>query len=56
VVGSVFPLKHAVGLFTAALRPDGGGRGFPWADLVVVGAWTLAAAWLAGRMRWYEKS
>jgi ABC-type multidrug transport system permease subunit len=55
LVGSVFPLKHAVALFTAALRPDGG-PGFDWTGLAVLGAWTVAAACLAARMPWYDKS
>jgi ABC-2 type transport system permease protein len=55
LVGSVFPLKHAVALFTAALRPDAG-PGFGWTGLAVVAAWTAAAAGLAARMPWYEKS
>ncbi|MBG0817904.1 ABC transporter permease [Planomonospora sp. ID82291] len=38
--GDVFPLKHLSHALVAALDPAG--RPWPWADLAVVAAWTLA--------------
>ncbi|SEH04012.1 ABC-type multidrug transport system, permease component [Nonomuraea solani] len=42
MIGDVFPLKHISHALLAVLDPAG--RSFPWADLAVVTAWTLAGA------------
>lgn len=42
MVGDLFPLKHLSHTLLAVLDPAG--RPWPWADLAVIAAWTLAAA------------
>jgi ABC-type multidrug transport system permease subunit len=42
-IGNVFPLKHAVHAFTAALGLGGTASGYAWADLAVVATWAVAA-------------
>ncbi|MEV0308320.1 CPBP family glutamic-type intramembrane protease [Nonomuraea fuscirosea] len=41
-IGDLFPLKHLSHTLLAVLDPAG--RPWPWADLAVIAAWTLAAA------------
>lgn len=50
IVGDVFPLKHAVALFAAALRPGLTGAGFAWTDLAVVLGWTVVGLAVASRL------
>jgi ABC-type multidrug transport system permease subunit len=56
LVGDVFPLKPAVHVFLAALRPGVGGAGFAWPDLAVLAMWTIVGLGVAVRMPWYERS
>jgi ABC-type multidrug transport system permease subunit len=50
VVGDIFPLKHAVALFAAALRPGLSGYGFAWTDLAIVLGWTVVGLAVAARL------
>jgi len=53
IAGDIFPVKHLSEASLAAFNPSGGGWGFEWLDLAVIGAWGVAGALLAARyFRW----
>ena len=56
LAGDVFPLKHSVGLFVAALQPGASGYGLAWSHIAIVCAWTVAASLVATRFPWSDRS
>src|SRR3970282_1268398 len=42
IAGDIFPVKHLSEASLTAFNPSGGGWGFEWLDLAVIGAWGVA--------------
>jgi ABC-2 type transport system permease protein len=55
VAGQALPLKPAVDVLLAALRPDAVGAGFAWVDLAMVAGWAAVGLLFAAAMPWYER-
>jgi ABC-type multidrug transport system permease subunit len=55
VAGQALPLKRAVDVLLAALRPDAVGAGFAWVDLAMVAGWAAVGLLFAAAMPWYER-